>query len=250
MMRIIVLIAILATVSAFSVRNSATRRSAVLRMSEDAGGPAVLEMEPAVEEAEAAAPAPVAPTVSVSDTLVTAGATAPLAGKSGAWDPLGLSNQYGEGELNIKFRKTLQEAERKHGRVAMLAFVGILFGETFAPLFDGSVTGPAINQWQQVVAIYPPFQILTVWVIGMAEANVIMKYWDEPGTTFSNPTGLAGLKDDFTPGDYGFDPLNIRPKTPDALNTMISKELNNGRLAMIAVAGIVAQELVSGNSVF
>jgi len=31
---------------------------------------------------------------------------------------------------------------------------------------------------------------------------------------------------------------------------MRNKELNNGRLAMIAVAGIVAQEVVSGSSVF
>jgi hypothetical protein len=30
---------------------------------------------------------------------------------------------------------------------------------------------------------------------------------------------------------------------------MVTKELNNGRLAMLAIAGIVAQELVTGNSV-
>ena len=48
----------------------------------------------------------------------------------------------------------------------------------------------------------------------------------------------------------GFDPFNIRPKGSDDYNNMSeafvrrrTQELSNGRLAMLAVAGFVAQEL-------
>lgn len=51
-------------------------------------------------------------------------------------------------------------------------------------------------------------------------------------------------------GTLGFDPLGFAPKSPQGLELMKVKELNNGRLAMIGVAGIVAQELVSNKSIF
>ena len=51
-------------------------------------------------------------------------------------------------------------------------------------------------------------------------------------------------------GDMGFDPLGMKPKDEAGLMTMQTKELNNGRLAMLACAGIVAQELVTGQPLF
>ena len=51
-------------------------------------------------------------------------------------------------------------------------------------------------------------------------------------------------------GDYMFDPLGLKPKDAAELKIMQEKEINNGRLAMIAVAGMVAQELASGNKLF
>ena len=47
----------------------------------------------------------------------------------------------------------------------------------------------------------------------------------------------------------GFDPLGIRPKDPEEFDIMYTKELQNGRLAMLGVAGIVAQELVNGKGI-
>ena len=57
---------------------------------------------------------------------------------------------------------------------------------------------------------------------------------------------MQTLKPDYTPGDLGSDPLGMRPKSDAELLTMKNNELNNGRLAMIALAGICAQEVITG----
>lgn len=44
--------------------------------------------------------------------------------------------------------------------------------------------------------------------------------------------------------------IGLKPKDPAGFKNMVTKELNNGRLAMLAIAGIVAQELVTGQSIF
>ena len=52
------------------------------------------------------------------------------------------------------------------------------------------------------------------------------------------------LAEGYEPGDLGFDPLKMKSEE------MQEKELNNGRLAMIAAAGFVGQELATGAPVF
>jgi light-harvesting complex I chlorophyll a/b binding protein 1 len=48
-----------------------------------------------------------------------------------------------------------------------------------------------------------------------------------------------------------FDPLGLAPKDdPEAWKTIQTKELNNGRLAMIAIAAFTAEELVSKQEIF
>ena len=42
----------------------------------------------------------------------------------------------------------------------------------------------------------------------------------------------------------------LKPTDPSELLKMQNKELNNGRLAMIAVAGMTAEELASGVKLF
>lgn len=51
------------------------------------------------------------------------------------------------------------------------------------------------------------------------------------------------LQDEYEPGTLGFDPLGLKPSDPEELFELETKELNNGRLAMIGVAGFVLQEL-------
>eukprot|EP00970_Alexandrium_tamarense_P010408 scaffold2107_cov192-Alexandrium_tamarense.AAC.35 len=52
------------------------------------------------------------------------------------------------------------------------------------------------------------------------------------------------------PGDVGFDPLGLKPKDADEFATMATKELQNGRLAMLGAAGMIAQELTNGEEIF
>jgi len=161
-----------------------------------------------------------------------AGITAPM----GFFDPVGYSTGVSEGRL-LFFR----EAELKHGRVCMLAALGILVGEKFHPLFGGDIDVPAYIAFQQT-----PLQ--TFWAAVLAAIG----FFELPSIqTFNWPyaSNEWTLKPGRIPGDFGFDPLNLRPKDPDNLRAIQTKEINNGRLAMIATAGMIAQELVDGQKI-
>ena len=158
----------------------------------------------------------------------------------GFFDPLGISNGKTPAELK-KFR----EAELKHGRVAMIAVLGCLVGESFNPLFDHQITGPAIYQFQQADDLVSFFWVGVLFVIGLVEGQTIIKGWESTTGT----SGVANLKEDYIPGDIGFDPLGFKPSDEEAFDVIRTKELQNGRLAMLGIAGIVAQELVNGKGI-
>ena len=60
---------------------------------------------------------------------------------------------------------------------------------------------------------------------------------------------VANLKDTYVNGDLGFDPLGLKPEGTD-FDVIRTKELQNGRLAMLGIAGMVAQECVTGHTLF
>jgi hypothetical protein len=97
---------------------------------------------------------------------------------------------------------------------------------------------------------------LTV-AIAAAETLRIQKGWANPYeekrvTRFTSlPAGDSNfqqLKPGYVPGDLGFDPLGLAPEDSDEFRAMQEKELSNGRLGMIAAAGFLAQEAVTGST--
>jgi len=160
----------------------------------------------------------------------------------GFFDPLGLSEvplgRSYSAEARLKY---FREAELKHGRVAMLAALGFLVGEQFHPLFGGNIDVPSYVAFQQtpLQAFWPA----VVAVIGAIEVSAIKKYKSPIEATWS-------LREDAVPGDFGFDPLGLKPGTEQDLMAMQNKELSNGRLAMLAIAGMVGQELANGQKLF
>jgi len=161
----------------------------------------------------------------------------------GFFDPWNLSAKADEATI-----KRYRESEIAHGRVGMLAVIGFLVGEKVEGssfLFDASIKGPAITHITQVPEGFLPL------LIGFIGAYEVYRSLD----AFVNPSELpvdtpGKLRDDYTPGDLKFDPLNLKPKTPEELFQMQNRELQNGRLAMLAAAGFIAQEGVDGKGIW
>ena len=160
----------------------------------------------------------------------------------GVFDPLGFAGKADEMTL-----KRYREAELTHGRVGMLAAVGFLVGEAVESktvLFNGEISGPAITQLAQVNPL--------LWVFlgaGIAKAESMRAEigWVEPeNVPFDKP---GQLRDSYVPGDIGFDPLGLKPESEEEFIVMQNKELQNGRLGMLAAAGFLAQELVDGKGI-
>merc|ERR1712125_301352 len=160
----------------------------------------------------------------------------------GFFDPLGFADKADEATI-----KRYREAEITHGRVAMLAVVGFLVGEKVEGssfLFDASISGPAITHLSQVPPLF--WGLLTIG-IGAAEQKRAEVGWVEPENVPVDQPGL--LRSEYSPGDIGFDPLGLKPEDPEELFALQTKELQNGRLAMLAAAGFLAQELVDGKGI-
>lgn len=132
-----------------------------------------------------------------------------------------------------------------HGRVAMMATLGFAVQEGFHPLFEFAY-GPAAHQLDIVLQdsmgqTGASFLLLVTFMTELIRAK---KGWQDPDVMpFS-------LREEYTPGNLGFDPLGLKPEDAAAFLDMQNKEINNGRLAMIAIAGIVAQECITDISVF
>mmetsp|Transcript_13240 Transcript_13240/g.20628 ORF Transcript_13240/g.20628 Transcript_13240/m.20628 type:complete len:211 (-) Transcript_13240:109-741(-) len=161
---------------------------------------------------------------------------------TGFFDPLDLAAKADENTL-----RRYREAEVQHGRVGMLAVVGFLVGEKVEGtsfLWDASIKGPAITHLAQVPSEF--WALLTVG-IAAAETKRAEIGWVEPENVPFDQPGL--LRDEYYPGDIGFDPLGLKPEDDAEFSEMVTKELQHGRLAMLAAAGCIAQELTDGKGI-
>lgn len=160
----------------------------------------------------------------------------------GLFDPLGFADKADEATL-----RRYREAELAHGRVSMLAVIGFLVGEKVEGssfLFDASVKGPAIGHLSQVPVGF--WLALTVAIAGVETRRAEIG-WVSPNDVPVDRPGL--LREDYLPGDIGFDPLNLKPEDEEEFVIMQTKELQHCRLAMLAAAGFMAQELADGKGI-
>lgn len=146
------------------------------------------------------------------------------------FDPLGFSNYFD--------MKWLRESEIKHGRASMLATLGFVMQEFLTiPGYqhvDDSNMGPS------VVGASAMLQIV-VWM-------GFLEFWTNKGNVtiedmFSDP--------DRVPGNLGFDPMGLsKGKSEDEMAELQLKEIKNGRLAMLAIGGMIQHNWVTGEPLF
>ena len=162
-----------------------------------------------------------------------------VSGPFGFFDPMGLTPESNE-ELQL-----FREAELAHGRVAMVGALGFLVQEHFHPIF-ADVGGPAIRQLDIILQTPNGLSAGTAMLFG-----IFFSEWSRARIGWMEPeVEMRTLRPNYMPGDLGFDPMGLKPNNPSELKEMQTKEINNGRLAMIAIAGMVGQELATGNKLF
>jgi light-harvesting complex I chlorophyll a/b binding protein 1 len=150
------------------------------------------------------------------------GATKPL----GYFDPFGFSKGASDNQL-----VRLREAELKHGRWGMVSALAI-------PIQESVTHTPSIHNYD---LLPETTQGLLLWAITMAEFSYMLRGWENP---FVGTNNFFKVKADYQPGDLGF-----RLKDSMISDDLMNKELNNGRLAMIASLGMIVQELVTNKSI-
>jgi light-harvesting complex I chlorophyll a/b binding protein 1 len=124
----------------------------------------------------------------------------------------------------------LREAELKHGRLAMVASILLPLSEQFSDNLG-------IHFFQD----HPEFVGIGLSFMFTSEFSSMIRGWENP---LVKP---FALKEDYQPGDFG---LTFGVNDDESLGEQMDKELNNGRLAMIGILGMMAQELATQQQLF
>jgi len=156
------------------------------------------------------------------------------------WDPMGFSKLY---DRNFDFNMVmtyphvqwLREAEVKHGRVCMLAFVGAVV-QSFA-----HIPGlPVEPDWTKALAACYADKSAALGIVQISVFTMIVEGRWYPGDAWIGQM-------DREPGDLGFDPFKLSKKPGFDLKKVQLQELKNGRLAMIGVASLAANHMIPGS---
>ena len=151
------------------------------------------------------------------------------------FDPLGLAEKFPE---NLAW---FREAELKHGRVAMLAFVGLIVPDAIRlpiePLTDSSLD--FINAHNKLIG--PGLGEGPMWWLMCAVGAIESVRFKQLGLAFEKLTTENA-------GDLGL--RGFAPSSAEGMESMKMKELKNGRLAMLAVGGALTQGVAFGANHF
>jgi light-harvesting complex I chlorophyll a/b binding protein 1 len=123
----------------------------------------------------------------------------------------------------------LREAELKHGRLAMVSSIILPLSEQFSDKLG-------INFFND----HPEYVELGLAFMFISEFSSMIRGWENP---LKKP---FALKEDYQPGDFGL----TFGLTDANFGDQLDKELNNGRLAMIGILGMMVQELATQQQLF
>jgi light-harvesting complex I chlorophyll a/b binding protein 1 len=132
----------------------------------------------------------------------------------------------------------LAEAEIKHGRICMMAWLG------FVAVDSGLRVYPLPEAYEGLTAVTAHDALVQTGAMSQ------MLLW----FSFAEVFALVGINQMLEgsgrkPGDFGFDPLYLmRGKSAAQQEEMQLKEITNGRLAMLAFSGVVTQAVLTGNA--
>jgi len=164
-------------------------------------------------------------------------------GDGEAWDPFGLSKLY---DRNFDFNNVmvwphvqwLREAEIKHGRVCMIAFIGMVVQQWW------QIPGyPQEPDWTKALDLCYQDPIAR---LGVGQISIFAMLVEGRWAGIDSWIGQM----DREPGDLGFDPLKITRAPGFDLETKQLRELKNGRLAMIGCASMAANHAIPGSVPF
>jgi len=165
------------------------------------------------------------------NSILADGEASILVGNKG-FDPFNCS-------VDISTLKKYREAEIKHGRLAMLASVGWPLSEIYHPYLS-----KLANKMDMLSFNGKAPSILNG---GLDKINPVFFM---AIIVFTATVESIGLNKEYTkdtiPGDLGFDPLKLYVnKDPRTKRDLELKELNNGRLAMVAITYYALSEFLN-----
>lgn len=160
----------------------------------------------------------------LTKSFVFEGSTRPL----NFFDPLRITDRSTNNEIQ-KYR----ESEVKHGRIAMVSCI-------FFPIIEKITNQQAIHLFDN---LDNNLKISIISLMFMSEFQSILLGWKPP-----LKDQLFELYEEYQPGDLGF--KLTKDFTTPKNRYLLNKELNNGRLAMIASLGMIVQELLTNKVIF
>jgi len=174
----------------------------------------------------------------------------------GFWDPLNLAEAEFWGDSDAATIGFLREAEIKHGRVAMAAFVGFIVHSNGIKFpFPQAYDYPAGSSAQEVWDLCPEAAkwqiILTIGFFEFWRENAYVLKGD--GQTHYMRGGKPGYMPTFDmlphPVPFNlFDPFQLsKGKSEEAKARGLKAEINNGRLAQIGIIAFLSEAKVPGS---